>query len=470
MRVSIASAILIMAALAGCVRYRPMTLSPPVSEEAFQNRSLSDPELIDFLTSNAVETSKWPPEELDVRTLALIGYYFSPDLSVARAALTAWEAAVRVAGLRPSPSMSFEGGYNRNPETHALYSIFPSFTIETAGKRGLRIVQAQRELEASRAGFVEAGWNMRSRIRTAVYNYLLSDRRLKLLEDEVAIRSEIVDIYEKRVAAGETSRPDFDIYRVDLVTARALLGAVRGETAQAQVAVANATGLPGTSLGSVRIRAPELESPPVPESLPITLVRKAGVLHRADIRRALAEYAAADAAVRLEVASQYPDVQLSPGYAFQEGFGQYVLNGVLQPLSVFHRNRPLIEQAEAQREQAASQFKLQQAQAIGELERATGQYRAAFTAWMDAGSRVLVIQQGRETAARRALAAGEGDRLSVATARLETITASRSELEALTRVTTALAALEDSMQQPLTTALQIGDPPSNVSPSARRTK
>ena len=65
------------------------------------------------------------------------------------------------------------------------------------------------------------------------------------------------------------------------------------------------------------------------------------------------------------------------------------------------------------------------------------------------------MQRDREAAAQHALAAGEGDRLGVAAARLETITAARSALEALTRVTTALTALEDSMQQPLTAALQI---------------
>jgi outer membrane protein TolC len=462
MRVLVALTIAFTALLTACVPYRTRILSPAVLEDSFRARALTDPGLIEFLRDNQAAESNWPPAELDVRTLALVGYYFSPELALARARLTTSEAGTRLAGLRPNPSMSFEGGYNKNPETHAVYSIFPTFTIETAGKRGLRILEAQQQLEVSRAGFVEAGWNLRSRIRTAVYNYLLSDRRQRLLEQEVRIRAEIVDIYEKRAVAGETARPELDIYRVDLVTARSSLGAARGETAQAQISVANAAGLPGTSLASITIRTRELESPPTPDSLPIAIVRKAGVLHRADIRRALAEYAAADAAVRLEVAGQYPDVQLAPGYSFQEGFGQYVLNGVLQPLSLFHRNRPLIEQAEAQREQSAKQFELQQAQAIGELERAVAQYQVAFKAWQDAGSRVVVIQRDREAAARRALEAGEGDRLGVATARLVTIIASRTELEALTRVATALAALEDAMQQPLTAALQIGDPPTGL--------
>src|SRR5262249_956981 len=51
----------------------------------------------------------------------------------------------------------------------------------------------------------------------------------------------------------------------------------------------------------------------------------------------LAEYAAADAALRLEVAKQYPDVQLTPGYVFEEGFARYTLNTALQPLALSRR-------------------------------------------------------------------------------------------------------------------------------------
>ena len=189
MRVLFALAISIATMLTGCVPYRARVLSPPALEDSFRARTLTDVGLVEFLRGNDAAKPTWPPAELDVRTLALVGYYFSPDLALARTKLMAAEAGVPVAGLRASPSLALEGGYNRNPETHALYSILPSFTIETAGKRSLRILQAQRQVEASRASFIEAGWTVRSRIRSAVYNYLLADRRQKLLEEEVAIRS-----------------------------------------------------------------------------------------------------------------------------------------------------------------------------------------------------------------------------------------------------------------------------------------
>src|SRR5258708_313665 len=158
-------------------------------------------------------------------------------------------------------------------------------------------------------------------------------------------------------------------------------------------------------------RAPELDAPFAPTSLPIRAVQKAGVLHRADIRRALAEYGAADAVVRLEIARQYPDVQLTPSYSFEEGFARYVLNAGLQPLFGARRSKALIVQAEAEREHVAAQFEALQAAAIGEMDRALEQYKAAYLAWQTAGARLVEIQTQRETAARRTLEAGEAEML-----------------------------------------------------------
>ena len=41
--------------------------------------------------------------------------------------------------------------------------------------------------------------------------------------------------------------------------------------------------------------------------------------HRADVLAALAEYAAAEALLRSEIAKQYPDIHLNPGYSFDTG-------------------------------------------------------------------------------------------------------------------------------------------------------
>lgn len=92
------------------------------------------------------------------------------------------------------------------------------------------------------------------------------------------------------------------------------------------------------------------------------------------------------------------------------------------------------------------------------MEKALVQHRGALAEWGQASERLVTVQGEREEAARRALLAGEGDRLSLATVRLQTSAAARARLDALTRVQTAKAALEDAMQQPLEAALGLPDP------------
>ena len=408
--------------------------------------------------------SSWPPEVLDLRTVTLIGYFYSPDLEKARAQIALSEAGIRAAGARINPSLGFDGGYNTNPESALLYSALPTFTIETAGKRGLRILQAQNQAEAARIALAEAAWSLRSRIRSGFYDHLLSARRQDLLETEQSIRSEIVDIFDKRLAVGEAARPELDVYRVDLITTQAALRAAVGDVAQTRAALASAIGLPLAVVEGLTIESSTLDSPLPEERLPIQGVQRAGLLHRADIRRTLVDYSAAEAALRVELARQYPDLQFSPGYIFEEGFARYLLSGSLQSLPVFHRNQGLIAVAEAQRRQVGERFEALQAQAIGQMERAVVLYRAALTEWREANDRLRMVQRDREEAALRALAAGEGDRLSLATVRLQSVTAARVRLDALTRVQTALRALEDAMQQPLEAAVLAVPEPTIVSP------
>ena len=464
MRSLVLGALLASPLISGCIRYQARPIDPPALETAYRARTLDNPQLRSFVeVAVGTALSTWPPRTLDLRTLTLIGYYHSANLDIARAQLAVADANIRAAGARVNPDLALNAGYNRNPESHVEYGLVPAFAFETGGKRGRRILLAERQADAARIGLSEAGWTLRSRIRAAFVNHVLAIQRLAVLRTEQTIRSEIVAIFDRRLAVGDAARPELDVYRVDAITTDAAVRAATGDVAQARAVLANAVGVPPTALQDMLVEASALEAPPVEEALPIRTLQRAGLLHRADLQRSLADYGAADAALRLELARQYPDVVLSPGYTFEEGFARYVLGAALQPLALFHRNQGPIAVAEAQRLEAASRFEALQAQAIGEMERALVQYRAALEEWRDADDRLIGVQRGREEAARRALEAGEGDRLSLATVRLQTATAARARLDALARVQIGLGALEDAMQQPLEAALSVPEP-TRVSP------
>src|SRR6202790_2661995 len=106
-------------------------------------------------------------------------------------------------------------------------------------------------------------------------------------------------------------------------------------------------------------------------------MQRDAVVNRLDVRRSLAQYAAAEDDLQLEIAKQYPDVQIGPGYTYEEKNNFFTL-GVSTTLPIFNRNQGPIAEAEARRKEAAASFLEKQAQVIAAVERALAVYTATL--------------------------------------------------------------------------------------------
>jgi outer membrane protein TolC len=423
--------------LSGCVKYHSRALDPPRSEQQFRARSLADTGLGLFLKRAA-----WPPPQLGLNDLTAVAFYFSADLDVARSQVREAQAGVLTAQARPNPSLSLGGGWTNAPESPVVFHFDPAITLETAGKRGWRILESEKLAEAARVQVAETAWRVRSRVRAAWLDYVMAVRSVDVWRNERDVRAEAASILEKRLGVGEAAQPEVSVARTALISAEAEVKAAETAVAESSEVLASAIGLP--SLPPVDTQA----LPAAPASPPLAEVQKAGLLHRADIRRSLLEYAAAEARLRLEIANQYPDIQLTPGYGFDEGHHKIAFSPSF-PIPLFNRNQGPIAEAEARRAEAEVRFSSLQAQAIGEMEIALARYQGGLAELADAGERLARVQQVREAAMRRAVEAGEEDRLALAGVRVESAVAARTRLDAMRRVQSALGALEDAVQQPL---------------------
>jgi outer membrane protein TolC len=440
------SALAAAVVLTGCVKYHPQPLNPLRSEQQFRARTLADPGLRAFL-----KRADWPPPKLGPNDLAAVALYFNPDLDVARAQLRSAEAAIVTAQGRPNPTVSFGGGWTNSPESPLVFHFDPAFTLETAGKRGWRILEAQKRVEATRVALAETAWHVLSRVRSALLDYVIAVRERDVLQNEREVRAAIAAILDRRLGVGEISRPDVNVARTALITIEVEREASETQVREAGPALAAAVGLPVLP----DIDAQIMLAPPV--SLPLNEVQKAGLLHRADIQRGLLEYAVAEASLHREIANQYPDLQLSPGYSFDEGHHKVTFGPAL-PVPVLNRNRGPIAEAEGRRAEAEVRFNAMQARAIGEMEGALARYNSALVELADSDQRLIQIQEVREAAMLRAVRAGEEDQLAVAGIRLESAVASRARLGALRRVESALGSLADAVQQPLEPGPPLPDP------------
>lgn len=451
--------------LAGCASFHPRPLEAPKVEARFRSRSLSDPGLRGYVESNLSHPlASFPPRVWDLSLLTLVAFYYNPDLDVARARLEVARAGILTAGALPNPTLGFSPGYNADAAGGVspwILGFSLDIPVSAAARRGYRISRAQELTTAARLSLAEAGWRVRRRLRSALVDYLVARHEVRLWRQEEQERSAAAALLERRLAVGEAARPEVDAARAALLHTAVSARAARGRVAQTRAALAAALGLPVTAIENARFTLPELDDPPSAEQASPARAQRAGLLNRLDVRRALAEYAAAEDALRLEISRQYPSIHLGPGYKWDQGENKFSL-GLSLTLPLFNRNRGPIAAAEAQRREVAARFLALQARVIAETESAAPRYRAAL-AQMEDARQALRLSEARENAARRALGVGESDRLGLLRAEVRRTQAAREELRAQRKTQEALDALEDAVQAPLSggasmPALSAADP------------
>jgi outer membrane protein TolC len=208
--------------------------------------------------------------------------------------------------------------------------------------------------------------------------------------------------------------------------------------------VAQVLGVPADALQNLNLVTP---TAPAPLTTPeLTAARRVALRNRSDVLAALARYEASETTLTLELARQYPDLHLGPGYQWDQGADKWSLALTLD-LPVFNHNQGPIAEAVARRKEAAANFIAVQAGVIAEIDAAAASQAAA--AARTAGlNRVQEELQRRQSSVQARLAAGAADQLEVRTAELDLATGQLALIDAEAQATVAAGQLEDALQVP----------------------
>jgi len=435
--------------LAGCATYQPRPLSPADEANEFSARSLDAPALHQFLASHGAPevAANWPLASWDLRMLTLAAWFNHPEMEIAQAKLAAAEAALTTAGVRPNPTIGFSPTYDADP----MGGVSPwtlGFTldwpIETAGKRGYRIAQAQHTANSARLSFAETVWQVRSRVRKSLTDLQGAMRKQEILTRQLATQNQAVTLLEARLKAGESSLTELQFVRIAAAQTALDLREGKKQTNEARIRLADALGVPPEALAGIAFDFTLLDKLPRPEEA--GALRREALLNRADVLGALADYDASQSALQLEFAKQYPDLHLGPGYAWDQGENKFTL-GISLTLPVFNRNRGPIAEAEAHRREAAAAFGATQAHAISEVELTFAGYRDALGK-LETADALLSRQRQRVQSIERSFTAGAIDRLELLQSQGELGASELSRAAAFNEAQLALGALEDAMQRP----------------------
>jgi outer membrane protein TolC len=433
----------------GCAHYDAQPIDPAQTASAYAARSLSDPALLSFLQENH-SAPPAPGAGWGSAALTTAALYFQPALAEAKAHLAAVRSAERTAAQRPNPTLNFTGAYdNQIPGNPTPWSVAPvslDFPIETAGKRRYRMDEARSTSEAETWALRGTIWQLRGRVRAAVLQDIVSGERQQALQRQADAQDKVVRLLEGQVRAGNASGADLNQARIDLATVRlaAQDGAVAREDARSELAAA--IGVPRSALDGIALSDPSLAALPAPPEL--SSLRHTALFDRSDVRTALAQYAAAQSALQIEIARQYPDLNLGPGYQYNSGSAgdsMWQLSLSLT-LPVLNQNQGPIAEARRKRAEAAAHFLTVQSQALNDVESAYARYRVARE--QIAVARQLAAELGRRRNSIREMEqAGENDPLATANAEVAFDASELGRLDASLKAALACSQLEIAAEQ-----------------------
>jgi outer membrane protein, heavy metal efflux system len=440
--------------IVGCASFQDRELNPAESVAQLENRSLSNPELLSFIETATGSASVTPPKTWNIDRLTMAAIYYHPDLALARAQAQSADAAITTAGQRPNPSITISPTWIRNLATAAIPWIAASsisIPIETAGKRDFRIGKAEYMADAARLRIADVAWQIRGRLRLALLEAYAAKEAERLIHQQYYIQQTINQRLEQQLAIGEIG--PLEVTRSHLAVNQLKLNenAARKRVAESAVLLAIAIGVPVDGLPGTDLDFSDLSKPPALQTIPVSNLKEHALLTRPDVLAALADYAAAQSALQLEIANQYPNIQANPGYAWEIGEHRWTLGATMQ-LPILHQNQGPIAEAEAKRRELAVRFESLQMRIVSDIDRAHSGVAAVLAKWIDAEKQIQ-LQQQNLSSVQAQYQAGEIDHLTLLGTELEKAAAERAQLDVLVETQQALNSLEDTLRQPLASTL-----------------
>ncbi|MFI4868407.1 MAG: TolC family protein [Steroidobacterales bacterium] len=439
-----------LAVLAACAATpAPAPVSPSATAAAFDARRLE--QLAPDLPSPLLgwDRAQWLRAALQL----------NPQLAEARARVAAAAAAERTAAQRANPTVNLFAEYVGAASRSAawLYGLSMDFILRRPGDRARAMHYAALQTALANSDLAETIWSVRAALRQALLDVASSRDESALLEALIAERRTLLASDRARADAGDIARPQILADELELSRAEQRLRHAQARSADAVARFAAAVGVPATALSGVPLRWDGWADIGALAPTPSGDWRGAALIGRPEIVRAVREYDQAETGLQSEIAKRWPELRLSPGYAWgANGVREDPLNdftqesalGVSFEVPLFNLHQGPIGEALARRQAAGQHLIAVQAELFEQIDRAELAWPRARVAWDDAAG-VVALTNRQHQAEQRSLAAGAGDRASLASADAAATEAQLLLLAAAYDAETALGALEDAYRRPL---------------------
>jgi outer membrane protein, heavy metal efflux system len=420
--------------------------------KVFEEKSISDPSFVQFLAIQEAPPNI-PMESWDLQSLVYCAHYFHPDLNLAREQSKLAQTEASLVKQKPIPTIN--GNFARsdranndiNPFSY-LFSI--DIPINTHQKQNIRIEEFDHLSAIAKLNIAKTAWQLRHQVALSFIELHNHTLQLEALNKEVTLNKKIVDLLKKRVEYGEASNLELSIATRDYRTSQAALNTATKNRSILLARMAQQLGLPMHEIQTLQFNFDSLISPSSLISTPNLndqTIRKTALLNRLDVRIALEEYAIAENKLKMEIAKQYPDMVISPGYSYDFGDNIWSL-GFSGLMTLIEKNKAGITFAKQFREVEVSKFERLQTNIIAEVSQANLRYLTTLQQ-LSSQQSLLNDEKQRFSQIARQFDAGQIDRLTLTLADIALLAVEKQLIVTANEANMAKLNLENSLQKPL---------------------
>src|SRR5262245_31657297 len=272
-----------------------------------------------------------------------------------------------------NPVIDGRGGPRSVPgeATGTDYGAGLSMELEVAGQRGLRIDEAERNLQRTEATYKDFSRTFTAKLARAFFQALFARERLTLLRRVEDLNRRLLDITQIKFQAGDVSGLETNVAAVRY-------GRVRKETLDGQRELTQALLELRRLVGVEESISPAGELPVVSSPRSSGELLERARLNRPDLSAKLRELERAESEIALKRRETFPNP--SVGISFhREGTGDKIVMGSLAiPLPIFNRRQGELESLEARKIQVRAEMLGLEQEIRKEVDQALNQWSVAL--------------------------------------------------------------------------------------------
>ncbi len=315
--------LLITQLLGSCAVYHPAPLDLPATVRDRATRA-PDPAAVRVELERIAPDVAWDGQTWDRLSLLALALVENPRIAEARAHALSEAARAEVARSGPPVTLTLVSEYAREaPESSPwLYGLVSDIPVDSGGRRTGRIASASYAALAARYDYAEVAWSVRSALRQALVEQRLTSREIDIGERLAAVRQRQVDALRARVTGGEIVRAELLRVEAEAAADSRRLSDARARKVAADTAVAAALGIAREQAANLTVAWADFNAPAADAGALASDVARdeeTALLARSDVLRAVASYDQAEADLRVEVARQWPEIHVAPGYIWERG-------------------------------------------------------------------------------------------------------------------------------------------------------